>query len=174
MNKLNLENICVIRVSPFVAHVQLNRPNQRNALNGKLWQEIGDCFRYLGQDPDTRAIVLSGNGRSFCAGLDLKDSQEIIAPQREDVGDDPARRARKFREKVLSYQSAFKAVEECPKPVIVAIHGACIGGGIDLISACDIRICCSETIFSVKEVDIGLAADTGSLNRLPKICGNDR
>uniref|UniRef100_A0A914ZDJ1 Uncharacterized protein n=1 Tax=Panagrolaimus superbus TaxID=310955 RepID=A0A914ZDJ1_9BILA len=75
--------------------------------------------------------------------------------------------------KIISYQKAFRAIEECPKPVIAAIHGACIGGGIDLITACDIRVAAAESTFCVKEVDIGMAADTGSLNRLPKICGNE-
>uniref|UniRef100_A0A7E4V4A4 Delta(3,5)-Delta(2,4)-dienoyl-CoA isomerase, mitochondrial n=1 Tax=Panagrellus redivivus TaxID=6233 RepID=A0A7E4V4A4_PANRE len=168
----NFEHLIVMRLAPFVTNVQLNRPAQRNALNGHLWQEIGAVFNFLSTDPDTRVVIISGNGKAFCAGLDLKDSQDILQTP-TDASDDPARRARRFREKIVSYQAAFKAIEDCPKPVIAAIHGSCIGGGVDLITACDIRVACSETVFCIKEVDIGMAADTGSLNRLPKICGNE-
>lgn len=146
----NFEFLSVVRVSPYVTNVQLNRPQQRNALNGHLWQEIGEVFHFLTTDPETRVIIISGNGRAFCAGLDLKDSQDIIQPPNAEAGDDPARRSRRFREKILSYQNAFRAIEECPKPVIAAIHGACIGGGIDLITACDIRVAAADSTFCVK------------------------
>ena len=109
---------------------------------------------------------------SFCSGLDLKESQEFFSPQEDNI-EDLARRARKLREKIVNFQASFNVIEASTKPVIAAVHGACFGGGIDLISCCDIRIAAIGSTFSVKEVDIGLAADTGSLNRLPKICGNE-
>uniref|UniRef100_A0A914PRA8 Uncharacterized protein n=1 Tax=Panagrolaimus davidi TaxID=227884 RepID=A0A914PRA8_9BILA len=150
-NKMkNYDHLAVVKLAPFVTNVQLNRPQQRNALNGTLWQEIGDCFNFLASDPDTRVVIISGNGRAFCAGLDLKDSQDIIQPPNPDSADDPARRSRRFREKIISYQNSFRAIEECPKPVIAAIHGACIGGGIDLIAACDIRVAAADSTFCVK------------------------
>ncbi|KAK6011743.1 enoyl-CoA hydratase/isomerase family protein, partial [Ostertagia ostertagi] len=88
-------------------------------------------------------------------------------------GEDIARKARQIRRKILEMQQAFTNIEKCCKPVIAAVHGVCYGGGIDIITACDIRHSTKDAKFSVKEVDVGLAADVGSLNRLPKICGNE-
>ncbi|NXD74568.1 ECH1 protein, partial [Eolophus roseicapillus] len=87
-------------------------------------------------------------------------------------GDDPARKAWNLRRKICAFQESFSVLEKCPKPVIVAVHGACIGAGVDLICACDIRYCSQDAWFQVKEVDIGLAADVGTLQRLPKIVGS--
>ncbi|NXE57950.1 ECH1 protein, partial [Casuarius casuarius] len=102
------------------------------------------------------------------AGLDLVEmgSEFLVA------GEDAARRAWKLRQKIRAYQESFSALEKCPKPVIAAVHGACIGGGVDLVTACDIRYCSQDAWFQVKEVDIGLAADVGTLQRLPKIVGS--
>uniref|UniRef100_T1JKI9 Delta(3,5)-Delta(2,4)-dienoyl-CoA isomerase, mitochondrial n=1 Tax=Strigamia maritima TaxID=126957 RepID=T1JKI9_STRMM len=86
---------------------------------------------------------------------------------------DIARKARFMKKLVSDYQSSFTAIENCNKPVIAAIHGACIGGGVDMVTACDIRYCTQDAWFQIKEVDIGLAADVGTLQRLPKIVGND-
>uniref|UniRef100_A0A914DQG0 Delta(3,5)-Delta(2,4)-dienoyl-CoA isomerase, mitochondrial n=1 Tax=Acrobeloides nanus TaxID=290746 RepID=A0A914DQG0_9BILA len=161
-------HLIIQKPAPFVANVQLNRPDQRNALNYTLWHEIGEAFNLLSTDPDIRVIILTGNGKSFCAGLDLKESQDLLSIASNDT-EDAARRGRKLLEKIKTMQKAFTLIEECPKPVIAAVHGHCVGGGIDVITACDIRYASTDAVFSVKEVDIGLAADTGTLNRLPKI-----
>lgn len=156
----------------FVTHVQLNRPKKFNALNIQLWKEIGDVFKMLMEDECTRVIVLSGNGKNFCAGIDLYESQNLFNnPEMDDL--DNARKSRKLRNTIFKLQSYFNVIEECLKPVIVVVHGLCIGAGVDLITACDIRFATTDAIFSVKEVDIGMAADVGTLNRLPKIVGND-
>ncbi|XP_040437534.1 delta(3,5)-Delta(2,4)-dienoyl-CoA isomerase, mitochondrial, partial [Falco naumanni] len=103
------------------------------------------------------------------AGIDLVEmGGEFLAVP----GEDAARRAWHLREKIASYQETFSVLEKCPKPVIAAVHGACVGAGVDLISACDIRYCSQDAWFQVKEVDIGLAADVGTLQRLPKIVGS--
>lgn len=86
---------------------------------------------------------------------------------------DAARVAYKLRPHIQNFQAAFTAIENCSKPVIAAVHNACFGAGVDLITACDIRYCAKDSFFCVKEVDVGLAADVGSLQRLPKVIGNN-
>ncbi|KAJ1969534.1 hypothetical protein H4R35_006113 [Dimargaris xerosporica] len=153
----------------YVLHVQLNRPKQLNALNKSLWTELTQCFRTIQYDSSVRAVVLSGQGRAFCAGLDLKGSASDLRITTSDV----SRKAYRLRALILEIQAAMSSVQQCDKPVIAAVHGPCIGGGIDLITACDIRYCSEEAIFSVKEVDIGMAADIGTLQRLQKVVGSD-
>ncbi|XP_025051315.1 delta(3,5)-Delta(2,4)-dienoyl-CoA isomerase, mitochondrial [Alligator sinensis] len=126
-----------------------------------------ECFAHLAQDPACRAIVLSGAGKLFTAGIDLAEMASVFMMAE---GDDTARRAWHLRKKIREYQERVT----CPKPVIAAVHGACIGAGVDLISACDIRYCTEDAWFKSKEVDIGLAADVGTLQRLPRIMGNRR
>ncbi|XP_066196259.1 delta(3,5)-Delta(2,4)-dienoyl-CoA isomerase, mitochondrial [Sylvia atricapilla] len=151
-----------------VLHLELNRPQKRNAMNLQCWRELRECFQELSQDPSCRVIVVSGAGSAFTAGIDLSDLASLVADLPEDV----ARRAWGLRQRVLELQESFSAMERCPKPVIAAVHGPCIGAGVDLISACDIRFCSQEAAFQVKEVDMGLAADVGTLQRLPKIVGS--
>ncbi|GMR46839.1 hypothetical protein PMAYCL1PPCAC_17034, partial [Pristionchus mayeri] len=153
-----------------VFHVQLNNPKQLNAMNQTFWDEFPDVFTKLDVDPNCRAIVLSGNGRAFCSGIDLKTLSSSIPM---DVEMDTARRSRHMLRWLESVQKSVTLVEKCCKPVIAAIHGFCLGAGVDLIAACDIRYCSKEVEFCVKEVAVGLAADLGSLNRLPKMVGNE-
>ncbi len=98
-----------------------------------------------------------------------QDHTEIFTPQ-EDL--DVARRSLRLCTFIRDYQEAFDVVERVPQPVVSAIHGACIGGGVDLILSADVRWCSSDAFFSVKEVDVGMAADVGTLQRLPKLVGN--
>ncbi|KAK9767469.1 hypothetical protein K7432_002734 [Basidiobolus ranarum] len=166
----NYETLHCDFTSDFVLHVQLNRPKSLNALNGALWRETRECFQQIKTDPNVRVVILSGSGRLFCAGLDIKDSTDgLLSSSETDIG----RTAYHLRQKVLDYQESFNVIQTCDKPVIVAIHGGCIGGGIDMITACDIRYCSEDTFFSVKEADIGMAADVGTLQRLQKVVGND-
>ncbi|XP_053908913.1 delta(3,5)-Delta(2,4)-dienoyl-CoA isomerase, mitochondrial [Cuculus canorus] len=149
--------------------VELNRPDKRNAMCSAFWREMVECFQDIAQDSSTRAVVIAGAGSVFTAGIDLSDlGREFLAVE----GEDTARRAWKLRQKIQEFQETFSVLEKCPKPVIAAVHGACIGAGVDLISACDIRYCSEDAWFQVKEVDIGLAADVGTLQRLPKILGS--
>ena len=158
--------------APGVAFVKMNRPQKRNAMNSKFWGECKTAFEALGEDGGVRAIVLMGEGKVFTSGLDLSDIGIDLMGGGGD-GVDVARQALKIKRHVTRMQDAFNAIEKIPQPVIAAIHGACIGGGIDLIAACDIRLASTETVFSIKEVDIGLAADLGTLQRLPRITGNE-
>ncbi|XP_074133954.1 delta(3,5)-Delta(2,4)-dienoyl-CoA isomerase, mitochondrial [Sminthopsis crassicaudata] len=163
------ESLRVTEAGAHVLHVQLNRPEKRNAMNRAFWREMVECFNKIGQDPRCRAVVISGAGKMFSAGIDLMDmAGDLLQPR----GDDPARVSWNLRQLISRYQETFTVIEKCPKPVIAAVHGGCIGGGVDLISACDIRYCAQDAWFQVKEVDIGLAADVGTLQRLPRILGS--
>lgn len=165
----NYESIQVTSAQKHVLHVQLNRPEKRNAMNRAFWRELVECFQKISKDSDCRAVVVSGAGKMFTSGIDLMDmASDILQPP----GDDVARIAWYLRDLISRYQKTFTVIEKCPKPVIAAIHGGCIGGGVDLISACDIRYCTQDAFFQVKEVDVGLAADVGTLQRLPKVIGN--
>ncbi|XP_069692433.1 delta(3,5)-Delta(2,4)-dienoyl-CoA isomerase, mitochondrial [Periplaneta americana] len=156
---------------PFVYHVELNRPKKMNAMDNTMWTEIGECFKGLGDNPDCRAIVLSGAGKIFCSGIDLFDAAQINSQLAEH--DDIARKCKVMLSKIKHYQDSLSSLEKCPKPVISAIHSACIGGAVDLITVADIRLCTSDAWFQVKEVDIGMAADVGTLQRLPRVIGSE-
>ncbi|XP_033735839.1 delta(3,5)-Delta(2,4)-dienoyl-CoA isomerase, mitochondrial-like [Pecten maximus] len=169
-SKYNFETLKVTQPKEFVTQVELNRPKQLNAMNKAFWSEMRTCFQQLNSDSDCRVIVLSGSGRVFTAGLDLTDL-DTVAVMQSDL--DPSRKAFALRGTIADFQEAFTVIEKCTKPVIAAIHNACIGGGIDMTSACDIRYATQDSFFQIKEVDIGLAADVGTLQRFPKIVGND-
>uniref|UniRef100_A0A8U8C802 Delta(3,5)-Delta(2,4)-dienoyl-CoA isomerase, mitochondrial n=1 Tax=Geospiza parvula TaxID=87175 RepID=A0A8U8C802_GEOPR len=164
-----LQTLRVTQERPQVLHLQLHRPSKRNALNLQCWRELVQAFQDISEDPSCRAVVVSGAGSAFTAGIDLADLGSVLAqlPQ-----EDAARRAWALRRRILELQESFSVMEKCPKPVIAAVHGPCIGAGVDLISACDIRFCSQDASFQVKEVDMGLAANVGTLQRLPKIVGS--
>uniref|UniRef100_A0AC35FJ66 Uncharacterized protein n=1 Tax=Panagrolaimus sp. PS1159 TaxID=55785 RepID=A0AC35FJ66_9BILA len=156
-----------------VFNVQLSLPESRNSVTLESWKELKDCFDYLDQESKCRVVVLTANGQSFCAGLNLKTGLTKIIEASKDESLDAARRAFIFRRFLKVAQSAYNSIENCQKPVIAAIHGHCIGAGTSLITSVDIRYTVSDAIFSTKEVDIGLAADIGILQRIQKIVGND-
>ncbi|XP_077888236.1 delta(3,5)-Delta(2,4)-dienoyl-CoA isomerase, mitochondrial isoform X2 [Ictidomys tridecemlineatus] len=163
------ESLLVTPAEKHILHVQLNRPDKRNAMNKAFWREMVECFNKIAQDSGCRAVVISGAGKMFSSGIDLMDmASDLLQPE----GDDVARISWYLRDLISRYQETFSVIEKCPKPVIAAIHGNCIGAGVDLITACDIRYCTQDAVFQVKEVDVGLAADVGTLQRLPKIIGN--
>lgn len=165
----SFETLRVMPVQGRVLHVELNRPEKRNAMNVAFWREMVECFQDISQDSSCHAVVISGAGPIFSAGIDLVDmGNEFLMAN----GEDTARKAWQLQQKIRGYQESFSVLEKCPKPVIAAVHGACIGGGVDLVCACDIRYCSQDAWFQVKEVDIGLAADVGTLQRLPKIVGS--
>ncbi|KOS47230.1 hypothetical protein ACN38_g1816 [Penicillium nordicum] len=155
----------------YVAHVEINRPERLNAFIEVMWENMAQIFNRLSSDPRVRAIVLSGAGeRAFTTGLDVKAASEGLLSS--DAKADPARKAAVLRRNITAFQDCISAVERCEKPVIVALHGFSLGLGIDLSTATDVRLCSRDTRFAIKEVDIGLAADIGTLSRLPKVVGN--
>lgn len=155
-----------------VATVRLERPQAANALDRTLWQELRETFRALDAEPGVRAVVLTGSGRHFCAGIDLSMLAEIqgMAP----AGADPGRAREGLRRLILDLQDVLTTVERCRVPVLAAVQGACVGAGLDLAVVCDLRYATPRTKFSLKEVDMGLAADVGVLQRLPRIVGEGR
>nr|XP_022912234.1 delta(3,5)-Delta(2,4)-dienoyl-CoA isomerase, mitochondrial-like isoform X2 [Onthophagus taurus] len=167
----NYTQLQISTPSPFIVHVVLNRPSKRNALDDDMWFEIKDCFEKLSYDADCRVIVLSGEGKMFCAGIDLMSMSG--AYQELEADGDLARKAKIWDQKIPLFQDCLSALEKCSKPVLAAVHSACIGAGVDIITAADIRYCTKDAYFQVKEVDIGMAADVGTLQRLPKVIGSD-
>ncbi|KAK0102419.1 hypothetical protein ONS95_006039 [Cadophora gregata] len=158
---------------PNVAHVQINRPSKLNAYHEEMWFEMKTVFDTLSLSPDVRAIIFSGAGeKAFTAGLDVQAaSQEGVLKQQEGQPD-AARVAVGIKRYVQEFQDCVSSIEKCEKPVICVLHGFSFGLAIDMSTCADIRICTSDVKFAVKEVDIGLAADIGTLTRLPKIVGN--
>lgn len=151
-----------------IARIELNRPTKANALNGALWREIGEACRWVDETPAARVAILSGAGRHFCAGIDFELMNELLA---EVKALSPGQREEHLRRIILGLQAALTALETCRKPVLAAIQGLCIGGGLDLIAACDLRYASTDAAFSLKEVDLAIVADVGSLQRLPHLIG---
>ncbi|KAF4977156.1 hypothetical protein FZEAL_6264 [Fusarium zealandicum] len=165
------QHVLVSSPGPFVAHVEINRPRKLNAFSQPVWLEFGRVFTQLSNDEDVRAIVLSGAGdRAFTAGLDVQAAagDGVLGGGDGDV----AKKAKGLRSHIEEFQDCIGAAEKCEKPVICVLHGISIGLAIDIACCADIRICASNTRFAVKEVDIGLAADIGTLARLPKLVGS--
>ncbi|MBH23655.1 MAG: enoyl-CoA hydratase [Myxococcales bacterium] len=159
----------VERHGEHVAEVILNRPDKGNAMNPAMFREIAEVFDALDADDAVRAIVLRGEGRAFSYGLDLQEAMGMLGPHLQ--GGLGGQRKRLYALiKELQHQTGSPA--RCRKPVVAAVHGWCIGGGVDLISACDVRLCEVGAKFSVREARIGIVADIGSLQRLPRIIGD--
>lgn len=170
MSGATFKTLAVTQPTEFVTQVELNRPDKFNSFSHALWLELKQCFDALSENPNCRAIVISGSGKHFTAGLDLKES--LSWGQQLAEIEDPARKGKFFDKIIKQYQDAISSLEICSKPVISATHSACIGAGASLASAADIRYCTEDAWFSVKEVEIGLAADVGSLQRFSKVIGN--
>ncbi|XP_015127487.1 delta(3,5)-Delta(2,4)-dienoyl-CoA isomerase, mitochondrial isoform X2 [Diachasma alloeum] len=170
MSSFNFDTISVSSPNEFVYKVQLNRPNKMNALNNAMWMEIGECFKMLDDSDDCRVVMLTGAGKAFCAGLDVQEA--IILGQEVAQHEDVARKARLLEKRIKLYQDALFSIEKCRKPVIAAIHGLCIGGGFNMVCGADIRYCSTNAWFTLKEVDLGMAADVGALQWFPKNIGS--
>ena len=157
-----------VELSNNIAHVQINRPEKINAMNAAFWTEIIDIFKWIDDTDAVRVVVISGAGKHFSSGIDLL----LLASVANQLGKDVGRNARLLRRTILQMQASFNAVDTCRKPVLAAIQGYCLGGAIDLITACDMRYAASDAQFSIKEIDMGMAADVGTLQRLPRIIGD--
>ncbi len=190
-------DVLSIDVDGHVATLWLDRPAARNALGPAFWADLPRAMAELSGDDRVRAVVVAARGPHFSVGLDLKamagllsgagdgDPSPSPAPSSEAApspaapspaapsssAPSPAARARATRATVVRLQAAVTAVADCPKPVIAAVHGYCIGGGVDLITACDIRLASADAVFSVREAKVAIVADLGSLQRLPRIVG---
>jgi enoyl-CoA hydratase len=167
-----MENLVAFRVEknvPHVAEVVLLGPGKGNAMGPQFWEECPRVFQKLSEDDSVRAIIVRGAGGNFTYGLDLK----AMAPTLGGLvfGEALAKDRTRLYDLVRKLQVAFDAIVACKKPVIAAISGKCIGGGVDMIAACDVRLAQKDALFSVREVRVAMVADLGSLQRLPKIIG---
>lgn len=158
----------LVDVDNKIAHVRFNRPDKANSLAQQGWDELEAIFKTLDKRSDVRVIVLSGEGKNFCAGIDL----EMFTGLAQNVtSDDEGRKREALRDNVHKLQAPVNAIEKCRKPVLAAIHRACVGGAVDIITACDMRYCTEDTFFSIEEINIGMVADLGTLQRLPRLIG---
>jgi len=147
-----------------IAWVILNNPEKRNSMTLDFFMQMLEVFADIDDDPDIRVAIIKGEGKSFTAGLDLASLADLA----QSTGADSRENLRKI---ILKAQLSNTAIIQCRKPVICAIHSHCIGGGIDLICACDIRLASKDAIFSVRETKLGVIADLGTIQRLPDIVG---
>jgi enoyl-CoA hydratase len=158
-----------VSIHESVATVELNRPDKLNALNAEAWDTLAPLMRTLDEDRSVRAIVLRGRGRGFTAGLDVMDIMGRL-PVTPGAPPDGERQAR-LHAMIRGMQAAVTSLERARVPVIAAVHGACIGGGVDIITACDIRLCAADARFGVRETRLAMVADLGTLQRLPALVG---
>lgn len=148
-----------------VVHIAMNRPDKANSMTPDFWVELPALLDGLNADETVRCAIISGEGKHFTSGMDLATFSSIAKL----FENEPGRAAFALRDMILRLQNTFTAIERARFPVIAAVHGACIGAGIDMITACDLRIATNDAFFSIEEIHIGMAADVGTLQRLPKL-----
>jgi enoyl-CoA hydratase len=164
--------VLAVEVEGHVATLWLDRAEKRNAMGPAFWSDLPVAMAAIESDPDVRVVVLAARGPHFCVGLDLVAMASLL-PRASQGGREAstAARASSARAEIRRLQASITAVADCPVPVIAAIHGYCIGGGVDLVAACDIRLATADAVFSVRETKVAIVADVGSLQRLPHIIG---
>jgi enoyl-CoA hydratase len=158
-----------VEKKPPLAWVYLNRPEKKNAMNTPAWKEPEVIFADLDQDEAIRCVLLAGKGDCFSTGIDLMSMSEAIPEMMDSHQMGEVKWKTYF--KIRKMQDSISCIEWCKKPVIAAIHGYCVGAGLDMVTACDIRLCSQDAIFSLREAAVGFVADVGVLQRLPLIVG---
>ncbi len=149
-----------------IVWLTLNRPDDRNTMGLTFFEELTKHFHRFDEDSSVHVVVIKAEGKSFSAGLDLTEFGPLLS------GGAGADVREELRRTILKCQEGLNAIEKCRKPSIAAVHSHCIGGGVDLLCACDIRIASKDAIFSIRETRMGLIADLGTLQRLPRIIGH--
>ena len=152
-----------------VAWVYLDRPEKKNAMNPPAWSETIPIFKDLDEDDAIRVVIIASSSENFSAGIDLM----AMAGELPELMDAEQKGGikRSLLAKIAMLQHGLTVIEECRKPVIAAINGFCIGAGLDMVTACDIRLCSKDAIFSLREAAVGFVADVGVLQRIPQIVG---
>lgn len=154
-----------LAVADAVATVTLSRPEALNTMNKAFWTELIEVFEAIDADTSVRAVVIASTGRHFTAGLDLGMAASDLGGPKGDIG-----RAREsFRRHIHKMQDTFTVVDKCRVPVIAVVQGGCIGGGVDFVTACDLRVGTADCFFTVQEVNIAIVADVGTLQRIPHL-----
>ena len=158
-----------VEISDHVANLILSRPDQLNTMSRDFWVELGEVTEEINMNSEVRVLVMSSTGKHFCAGMDLTAFSNGVDNIPEDKKPDHARIGEAVYRVAKELQGYISSLESIRVPVIAAIHGGCVGGAVDLVTACDIRLASDDAFFCIQEINIGMAADVGTLQRLPKI-----
>ena len=153
-----------LKTSEGIAELVLSNARRRNSLDGAFWEELPAKLEWIAADPTVRAVVLSGEGDHFCSGIDLDFAGVVLAAGKVDEG----RSRDRMNHHIRRLQDAFLGVERCRVPIVAAVQGACIGAGLELVCTADIRVCSRDAFFQLAEVQLGLVADLGGLQRLSR------
>ncbi len=154
-----------VEITDRVAHVRLSRPDELNTMVPEFWRELPEIVTGISDEASARVVVISSTGRHFCAGMDLAVFAGGELPPDAELG----RRQARLRSNAKVLQWSFTALEKARVPVIAAVQGGCIGGAVDLVTACDVRYASADAFFVVQEINIGMTADVGTLQRLGKV-----
>ena len=158
-----------LKIKDHICSLVLNRPNELNTMTRDFWVELGDALEEINRDSEVRVVVLLSTGKHFCAGMDLSAFSNGVDDIPDDKKPDHARVGEVLYRTAKELQGYISKLEEIRVPVIAAVHGGVIGGALDLITACDMRFASNDAFFCIQEINIGMAADVGTLQRLPKI-----
>ena len=158
-----------VETKDHVAHIRMIRPERANSMIPEFWDELPKIVGQLSEGNEARAIVLSAEGRHFCSGMDLSVFAGNNDVSVQDNAAHISRQRANFPTTALHLQRTFSCLEESRLPVLSAIQGACIGGGIDMVSATDLRYATEDAFFCIQEINIGMTADVGTLQRMPKL-----
>ena len=158
-----------LKIKDHICSLVLNRPNELNTMTRDFWVELGEALEEINRDSEVRVVVLSSTGKHFCAGMDLSAFSNGVDDIPDDKKPDHARVGEVLYRTAKELQGYISKLEEIRVPIIAAVHGGVIGGALDLITACDMRFASNDAFFCIQEINIGMAADVGTLQRLPKI-----
>jgi len=164
-------SVLSLTLKNHVATLTLDRPEARNAMGEEFFADLATAIAAINADPEVRAVVVDAAGPHFSVGLDLKAVALTMSGGSGEGKSSQATKAMRFLASLKPWQQSITAIAESPKPFIAAVHGYCIGGGVDLIAACDVRYASADAIFSVREAKVAIVADLGSLQRLPRLIG---
>jgi enoyl-CoA hydratase len=160
-----------VEITDKVAHLRLNRPDELNTMVPAFWSELPQIVREIDDDGSARVIVLSSTGKHFSAGMDLSvfTGGAGLPGNEEPRTTEMGRTRARLRQTALLLQESFNALEKARQPVLAAVQGGCVGGAVDMVTACDCRYATADAFFVVQEINIGMTADVGTLQRLPKL-----
>ena len=158
-----------LEIEDNIANIILSRPEQLNSMSRKFWVELPEILEEVNRNSEIRVLIISSTGKHFCAGMDLSAFDNGVANIPKEKSPDNARIGEALYRSAKELQEYISKLEKIRVPVIAAIHGGCIGGAVDLVTACDIRLATTDAFFCIQEINIGMAADVGTLQRLPRI-----
>ena len=158
-----------LEIEDNIANIILSRPEQLNSMSRKFWVELPEILEEVNRNSEIRVLIISSTGKHFCAGMDLSAFDNGVANIPKEKRPDNARIGEALYRSAKELQEYISKLEKIRVPVIAAIHGGCIGGAVDLVTACDIRLATNDAFFCIQEINIGMAADVGTLQRLPRI-----